>query len=74
MKWDDELKLLTQRVRQTFGPSALAEAYVRAMTAAPAADVSEDWMTVRGDETKFVDGRVSASYLKAELRRMLTAH
>jgi hypothetical protein len=81
MLWDDELETLTKRVREAYGDLAVSEAYVRALSAAPALPeevVPEEALTAKGllpeesrDATKFVDGRVSATYLKAELRRML---
>jgi hypothetical protein len=35
MKWDPELTALADQVRETFGRRALADAYVRALMAAP---------------------------------------
>ena len=76
--WDDELEELSERVREAFGDLAVSEACLRALTAAPAFEPK--WVEdLFGDAPengcrKLVDGRVTAVYLKTELRRLLTQH
>ncbi len=78
MVWDDELTTLAEKVTALFGERAVTEAYVRALTAAPEAspEAAADFIILDRDtsETKYVDGVQSAAALKAELRRLLTAH
>ena len=64
------------KVRDTFGGAALADAYVRALTAAPESECPPELEDlVDGDhDIRVVDGVASAVTLKRELRRMLTAH
>ena len=80
MKRDDELTRLALQVRATFGPLALREAYLRALSAAPAICFEElpmsvtDFLPEELEDTTFVNGRDAAAALKAELQRMLKVH
>jgi len=80
MVWDDELDTLTSEVLKACGGDAVAEAYRRAFSAAPA--LSDDaWivrtllgeaLAARNIRTKLVDGRVTADFFKSELRWLLS--
>lgn len=76
MKWDPELTALADQVRETFGRRALADAYVRALAAAPRSECPPELEELfeEDDEIKVVDVDASAASLKRELRRMLTRH
>jgi|KBSMisStandDraft_5_1062788.scaffolds.fasta_scaffold00831_18 hypothetical protein len=75
MKWDPELTALADQVRETFGRRALAEAYVRALVAAPRTECPPELeLFEEDDQISIVDGQASAASLKSELRRMLTRH
>lgn len=82
MKWDDELESLAKQVHEIFGEGAVAEAYVRVLL--QHAPESSEARSVMGDPdqvrvgmasaTRYMDGRITAGLLKAELRRMLRPH
>jgi hypothetical protein len=75
MKWDPELTALADQVRETFGRRALADAYVRALVAAPRTECPPELELFEDDDQiSVVDGEASAASLKSELRRMLTRH
>ena len=80
MVWDDELDTLTSEVLKAFGGDAVAEAYTRAFSAAPALpDGASIVKALLGEElaahnirTKLADGRVTADCFKLELRQLLS--
>jgi hypothetical protein len=78
MTWDTELEAMAGAVREIFGGEAVAEAYVRAITAAPpserAAEVARGSGMVIDAYTKIVDDGAIRSALREELRRLLTPH
>ena len=75
MKWDPELTALADQVRETFGRRALADAYVRALMAAPRTECPPELeLFEEDDEIRIVDVEASAASLKRELRRLLTKH
>jgi catalase (peroxidase I) len=75
MKWDPELTALADQVRETFGRRALADAYVRALVAAPRTECPPELELFEDDDQiSVVDSEASAASLKSELRRMLTRH
>ena len=75
MKWDPELTALADQVRETFGRRALADAYVRALVAAPRTECPPELeLFEEDDEIRIVDVEASAASLKRELRRLLTKH
>jgi hypothetical protein len=78
MTWDTELEAMAGAVREIFGGEAVAEAYVRAITAAPASERAAEVARVSGvaidAHTKIVDDGAIRSALRDELRRLLTRH
>jgi hypothetical protein len=82
MAWnDDELDRLVQRVAEVYGEGTLADAYVRAMNAAPAATIGsldriQDVIVNRAlpNRTRVVAGAAWRAALKVELRRLVTPH
>jgi len=78
MKWDAELEAMAGAVREIFGGEAVAEAYVRAITAAPPSERAATVARVCGvaidPHTKVVDDSAIRSALRHELRRLLTPH
>jgi hypothetical protein len=78
MKWDAELEEMAGAVREIFGGEAVADAYVRAITAAPPSERATRVARVFGlaidAHTKVVDDGAIQSALRQELRRLLTPH
>ena len=81
MQWnDDELDRLVLKVAELYGDGTLADAYVRAMNAAPVAigriDRIKDSIVNRKlpNRTRVVGGAAWRSALKVELRRLVTPH
>jgi hypothetical protein len=77
--WDDELEQLAEHVRLVFGEGAVFEATVRAVQLTPSVIVEDDELALvppedvlwRLDAVNVAD---AVRLLKAELRRLLTAH
>ena len=68
MKWDAELEAMAGAVRDIFGGEAVADAYVRAITAAPPSERATEVARVFGvpidPHTKVVDDSAIQSALR----------
>jgi hypothetical protein len=77
--WDDELGQLAERAQLVFGEAAVLDAVARAAQLTPSmvSDQSDDLGLVSADGATHLDVVKVADairFLKAELRRLLTAH